>query len=99
MKIKTAYIIETVIRLIGLMLILPFYLIGKVLLYLAKPLDWIFWEEVRLANKIGHNLFLKSKMSKYVKNEGYKKMLTARTAYKLKKQLLTERPDLSENDL
>ena len=99
MNIKTAYIIETAIRLIGTILTLPFFIIASVLLLLAKPFYWIVTETSCLADKIGHYLFLKSKMAHYVKNPQYKKMLTARTAYKLKKQLLMEDPDLSEIDL
>lgn len=99
MKIKTAYIIETAIRLLAFMLTFPFSFIGGVLLYLAKPFSWFVTETWCLADKIGHNLFLKSKMAHYVKNPQYKKILTARQAYKFKKQLLMEDPDLSESDL
>lgn len=99
MKIKTAYIIETAIRWFALMLTFPFSFIGSVLLFLDMLFSWPVAETWCLADKIGHNLFLKSKMAHYVKNPQYKKRLTARTAYKLKKQLLMEDPDLSESDL
>ena len=75
----------------------PFVLIGWILLELVKPFQWIIDEMGYISDKIGHKLFLKSKMFEYVKNEYYKKNLTAVKAYKLKPHLLKEQPHLSED--
>lgn len=49
-------------------------------------------------NIFGHYLFRKSKMFTYVKNPTYQRILTAWSAYKLKKEILKERPELSKDD-
>ena len=97
MKIKTAYIIEILVRSLLMVVALPFVLIGWILLELAKPFQWVIDNLGIFADKIGHKLFLKSKIYEYVKNEYYKKNLTAIKAYKLKSNLLKEQAHLSEN--
>lgn len=99
MKIKTAYIIEILVRSLFMVLALPFMLIYWIANGIAKSFEWIIDEMGYISDKIGHKLFLKSKMFEYVKNEYYKKNLTAVKAYKLKPHLLKEQPHLSEDEL
>lgn len=98
MKIKTAYYIESVIRIVLTALTLPMVVIGWILLTLSRPFEWVINELSCLTDKFGHYLFLKSKMAEYVKNKSYQSVLTAIKAYKLKQKLLKENPHLSEND-
>lgn len=98
MKIKTAYIIERSVRILLTILMFPFFACGFVLEQLSRPFRWLIEENSYLMEIFGHYLFKKSKMFVYVKNPTYQRILTASLAYKLKKKLLKERPELSKDD-
>ena len=98
MKIKTAYIIERSVRLLLTILMFPFFACGFVLEQLARPFRWLIEETSYLMDIFGHYLFKKSKMFTYVKNPTCQRILTAISAYKLKKEILKERPELSEDE-
>ena len=98
MKIKTAYIIERSVRILLTILTFPFFACGFVLEQLSRPFRWLIDEMSYLMEIFGHYLFKKSKMFTYIKNPTYQRNLTAISAYKLKKEILKERPELSEDD-